>query len=248
MTQQSIGHKIIWLKEVTSTNDSASVLAKAPNSHGVIVVAEHQSQGRGQRGNVWESKKGENLLFSIVLKPAFLKVQRQFLISKLTALAVCDVLRQYTNGIAIKWPNDIYINNDKIAGILIENSFSSLTLDTTIVGIGINLNQKEFTDEIANPTSLCLHTHTTHNAADLLGQICSAFEKRYNLLKTNRIDILNAEYFSLLYRREGLHRYFAQGSEFFARIVGVRDSGELLLETDTGKTKEFAFKEINFMI
>ena len=243
-----IGNEIIRLDEVTSTNDYASNLLKSEVVHGTVVVTQHQTQGRGQRGNSWESKTGENLLFSIILKPNFLKVQRQFLISKIAALAVCDTISQVIPDVTIKWPNDIYTANDKIAGILIENSFSSEFLDTTIVGIGVNVNQSSFSDDLPNPTSLLLKTDREHYSDVLLANICKAFEARYTNLKLGNIHEINLQYFNRLFRSQGFNHYSSHGENFMARIVGVRDSGEIVLETPEGTQREFAFKEVCFAL
>jgi BirA family transcriptional regulator, biotin operon repressor / biotin---[acetyl-CoA-carboxylase] ligase len=248
MSENVIGHKVHWLNEVDSTNNYASQLAVNPQSHGEVVAALFQTTGKGQRGNVWESKPSENLLFSIVLKPSFLLVQRQFLISKVAALAICDTLGVYLGNISIKWPNDIYVGNCKIAGILIENSFSSSTLETSVIGIGINVNQVEFPLELPNPTSMRIETSKEYVFADLLTSICIAFEKRYRQLLENETATVNSDYFSCLFRSKGFSLYSSDGEEFNARIVGVRDSGELILETETGERREFAFKEISFLV
>ncbi len=245
---KAIGGEVIRLGEVTSTNDYAGKLLKLESVHGTVVVAQHQTQGRGQRGNSWESKPGENLLFSIILKPTFLKVQRQFLISKVAALAVCDTVSQVIPHVTIKWPNDIYTGNDKIAGILIENSFSSEYLDTTIVGIGLNVNQRYFSEDLPNPTSLLNKTGQEFNNDFLLANICKAFEVRYEQLKRGESHAINAEYFNRLFRNQGYSQYTSHGENFMARIFGVRDSGELVLETPEGTQREFAFKEVCFCL
>jgi BirA family biotin operon repressor/biotin-[acetyl-CoA-carboxylase] ligase len=189
-----------------------------------------------------------NLLFSIVLKPSFLKVQRQFLLSKVAALAVCDALSPLVKEVSIKWPNDICISNSKIAGILIENSFSTSYLDSSVIGIGINVNQKEFTDAIPNPTSLILEIGKEFDIPTLLDSICKAFDLRYQSLEAANDELISAEYFQMLFRKEDYYSYRAQEEVFRARIFGVRDSGELILQTDRGELKEFAFKEVSFVI
>ena len=248
MLDRIIGHRVIRLEEIPSTNDYANQLALDNNEHGLVVVAALQTQGKGQRGNVWESKSGENLLFSILLKPSFLKVQRQFLLSKVAALAVCKTISTYLPDVTIKWPNDIYVGNEKIAGILIENSFSSSTLNTSVVGIGVNVNQVDFSDDLPNPTSLTWQTGIKYNLEETLLLICQAFDTYYQQLEMGETEHINAEYFDLLYRRKGYNKYVAKGESFKARIFGVRESGELVLETEQGDLREFAFKEVNFTL
>lgn len=248
MLDSTIGHRVIRLDEVSSTNDYASELLLDDNAHGQVVVAALQTQGRGQRGNGWESKPGENLLFSILLKPSFLQVQRQFLLSKVAALAVCKTISTYLSNVTIKWPNDIYVGNEKIAGILIENSFSSAILNTSVVGIGVNVNQVDFSDNLPNPTSLNWQTGIKYNLDDTLLLICQVFDMYYRQLEMGEAERINAEYFDLLYRRKGYNRYMAKGEVFKAKIFRVRESGELVLETEQGELREFAFKEVSFVL
>lgn len=245
-----VGDRIIWLKSVSSTNDYAAQLSRDASSHGLIIMADFQTEGKGQRGNSWESEDGSNLLFSIILKPAFLEVQRQFLLSKVAALAVCDSISQLLEDVSIKWPNDIYINNSKLAGILIENSFSSNYLDSSIIGVGININQKEFSDEIPNPTSLFISQNKDIeiNKIDILSSFCDSFNSRYSMLQEGKEGVISYDYFSRLYRRHDFYEYMSNGERFFAKIFGVKDSGELVLQTDKGELREFAFKEVSFIV
>lgn len=248
MSTSTIGHQIVWLEEVDSTNQYAIRYTKDNESHGLIVAAHFQTEGKGQRGNTWESSSGKNLLFSLVLRPNFLQVQKQFLLSKATALAVCDMLAPLVSGISVKWPNDIYIDNRKVAGILIENAFSTSMLDSTIVGVGINVNQTEFPDDIPNPTSLLLSAGNEGNIEELLKCFCVCFEKRYQLLESRSIEKITTDYMNLLYRKDDYHLYQSKDRTFRAKIFGVRDSGELILETEEGELLEFAFKEVSYVI
>lgn len=248
MDSISIGHKILWVDEVSSTNDYISDLKGSDAQHGIVVAARNQTQGRGQRGNSWESESGKNLLFSVLLKPSFLPVKYQFLISKISALAVVDLLSENLSGTTIKWPNDIYVKGGKIAGILIENSFRSANLETTIIGIGLNVNQVRFSDELPNPTSLGLETGGEFSVSSLLDKFCLHLESRYQMLKVGDFKQIANEYFANLYRSTGFNRYSANGEVFSARIVGVKDTGMLVLETEKGEHREFAFKEVCFVL
>lgn len=248
MKYPEIGRKIIWLDEVSSTNDYANNISKDLDSHGVVVAANFQVQGRGQRGNSWESEREKNLLCSILLWPNFLEVQQQFLLSKVASLAVCDVLKTEITDVAIKWPNDIYVNNSKIGGILIENSFSSPYLDSSIVGLGVNLNQTAFSQDIPNPTSLLLETGKEIEVKKFLNDLCEAFNKRFNTLIESDYDKLSEDYFNSLYRKDNYYKYRAGGEVFKAKIVGVKNSGELILQTEEGTQRVFAFKEVSFVV
>jgi BirA family transcriptional regulator, biotin operon repressor / biotin---[acetyl-CoA-carboxylase] ligase len=246
--ENSSRFRIVWLDKVASTNDYASSVESDPSSHGLVIVADYQSEGRGQRGSRWESKKGENLLFSIVLHPTWLKVKHQFLLSKLIAVSVCSTLANSVDNVSIKWPNDIYIGSKKVGGILIENSFSGATLDSSIIGVGINVNQTEFDITLPNPTSLQLETDKFIDKKELLDSICIIFWENYSLLSKGQVEQVNSNYFVNLFRRDGFHPYFADGKNFVAKILGVRNSGELLLETEDGLVREFYFKEVEFLL
>ncbi|MFP4556313.1 MAG: biotin--[acetyl-CoA-carboxylase] ligase [Bacteroidales bacterium] len=248
MKYPEIGRKIIWLDEVSSTNDYANAISKDVETHGVVVVANFQDEGRGQRGNSWESEQGKNLLCSILLWPTFLEVQNQFLLSKVASLAVCDVLKSKVANVSIKWPNDIYVNNCKIGGILIENSFSSPYLDSSIVGLGVNLNQKDFLQDLPNPTSLLLETGKEYSVKNFLDDLCAAFDQRFNSLIGGNPEKLSDDYFDILFRKDSYYNYRAEGEVFKAKIVGVKNSGELILETEKGTQRVFAFKEVSFVV
>jgi BirA family biotin operon repressor/biotin-[acetyl-CoA-carboxylase] ligase len=241
-----IGKKLIWLSEIDSTNKYLTTLSKEQLDEGLAVATNNQVEGRGQRGNTWESEKDKNITFSFILYPKFLKVQEQFILSQAISLGICDMLLQYTKGISIKWPNDIYVNNNKIAGILIENAISSAQLDQSIVGIGLNVNQKTFSDDIPNPTSLALETGYVFDLKETIGLLCSRISARYNDLRNNGFDVIQAEYLNLLYRRNEFYTYSSDGKKFEAIIAGVKGTGELILESRNGERKEFGFKEISF--
>jgi BirA family biotin operon repressor/biotin-[acetyl-CoA-carboxylase] ligase len=248
MNINRVGHRIVWFDKVNSTNDIASGLAKEKDSHGTVIATLFQSEGRGQRGSIWDSEPSQNLLFSVILHPTTIEVQKQFILSKLAAVSVCDTLQPLVSGVSIKWPNDIYINNCKIAGILIENSFSSPQLDTTIIGIGINVNQETFSSDLPNPTSLLLEVGKRFDANNLLKDFCASFERRYADLMNNVDNSIASDYFSLLYRKHDFYNYMANGEVFRAKIFGVRNSGELILETENGSHREYSFKEVSFVI
>ena len=244
----NIGHTVIWLNEVDSTNNYASRFLKERGSHGTVVAAKYQHEGKGQRGNSWESEPNENMLCSIVLWPTFLEVQEQFLLSKVAALAVRDVIADYLDEVTIKWPNDVYVGNSKIGGILIENSFSSTYLDTSIVGVGVNINQMQFPDDLPNPTSIARECGKNFDIKRILDQLCGIMDEKYRKLIADDSEGISLEYLEALYRKDQYYNYKAKGKEFRARIAGVRDSGELVLETENGEKHSFAFKEVAYVL
>lgn len=239
-----------WYDVVKSTNDICMQQAKIGAAEGLVVAAYFQEQGRGQRGNTWESESHQNLTFSILVRPVFLGVEEQFLISKVIAVSVCDWIGAHLPGdkVAIKWPNDIYIDNSKVAGILIENSFSSSRLDLSVIGVGINLNQTHFPGDLPNPTSMLLEAQKLFNITSSLDEVISCFNARYAQLQSGDTEILGSDYFGRLYRHDMYYTYMANGDEFRARIVGVKPTGELILRTIDGKEQFFAFKELSFVI
>ncbi|MFA7115754.1 MAG: biotin--[acetyl-CoA-carboxylase] ligase [Bacteroidales bacterium] len=186
---------IKWYKSIDSTNLEAERNLSVTNDFSVL-AAEFQTAGRGQRGNHWESAEGENLTFSIVLKPKGLKAVNQFVISEVVSVGICDYLKNYEIEAQIKWPNDIYVGNKKICGILIENKIFTDRLAASIVGIGLNLNQTEFISDARNPTSLLLSLtdrvfSQKLNLKDELLLIVESIYKNYlPLLKEEQTTIL----------------------------------------------------------
>jgi len=223
-------------------------LATEGEPEGYAVAAYLQEQGRGQRGNSWESQNGQNLTFSLLLRPTFLRVEEQFTLSKVIALSVCDWIDSHRVTAKIKWPNDIYAGDRKVAGILIENSFSSPLLEVSVVGIGLNLNQTEFSNGIPNPTSMCQLTGNRFRPEIVLSEIVGSIQTRYARLSHGLWRGINEEYIKSLYRFNEYHFYTSEEGRFKARIVDVKPTGELILETEEGVQKTFAFKEITFEI
>ena len=164
------GKQLVYLPSCHSTNDIASEMLNANTAYdGMVVVADHQTQGRGQRGNVWVAEAGQNLTFSLVYKPHFLKPELQFLLNIITSLGIKDVLQQFLlQGIAIKWPNDIYIQGKKVAGVLIESAIKGRQLQHAVIGVGLNVNQTTFS--VPTATSLHLMLGCEVERQTLLGQ------------------------------------------------------------------------------
>jgi BirA family transcriptional regulator, biotin operon repressor / biotin---[acetyl-CoA-carboxylase] ligase len=243
-----IGKTIIKFESLDSTNNYAtSQLSKSNLTEGTVILAEEQLSGRGQRDNSWESAKSENLLFSIVLYPSVLPVKYQFLISKVIALGVCDILSLYVENVSIKWPNDIYVGDKKIAGILIENFLSGYNIDSSIAGIGININQQKFYSNAPNPVSLSQLTAIYFDKEELLDLFLNSIDRWYLLLKNKEVTTIDTEYLSRMYRIDIESLYKDNGGEFVGRIAGVNPIGQLVVEKEKGELKEYHFKEIEFL-
>ena len=237
---------IYHLSSTTSTNDDAKDLRYVD---GDIVWADFQTAGRGQRGHSWESRKGENLTFSVVLEPSFLPVAQQFLLLEAVSLSLVDFFDSYGIRPSIKWTNDIYVDDRKLVGILIEHLYTGATLSRTIVGIGINVNQREFSPDLPNPVSMALLTGREFDLAEVLSRFEGALQRRYAQLRSGEGDRLQADYHARLYRRDEWHRFaLPDGSRVEGAIRGVKPMGDLIIEHRNGEVKSFLFKEVEFII
>lgn len=236
---------VLIYRSLPSTN---SEVRKPGYRHGDAVIAKEQTAGRGQRGNRWSSKAGENLTFSLVWEPTFLEAKRQFLLSEAVALALTDTLAEYGIRSKIKWTNDIYVGRKKICGILIEHDLGTDGhLARTIVGIGLNINQKEFEEWVPNPTSMALLEDKSYDVGEVFQRLYDALEARYNQLQSDPATI-ERDYDALLFRKGELATYaLPSGKRFEGVILGVKPSGELLVESQ-GMVVPYLFKEIEFVI
>ncbi len=202
----------------------------------VCVVADFQTAGRGCGTNTWESERGKNLTFSLLLHPVMMPARQQFVISKAVSVALCKVLSQHAAGFSIKWPNDIYWNDRKIAGILIENRLQGTLVKDSIIGIGLNVNQKVFLSDAPNPVSLCQITGSDIDREALLSDFLQLLD----------LTALPDSYDSMLYRQEGFHPYSDAQGRFEAELVEVEPDGHLMLRTREGSVRRYAFKEVRF--
>lgn len=244
-----IGSKLFFFEKLTSTNNHAAHLLKYNDlPDGTIIHTNYQSSGRGQTGNRWESEDGKNLLISIILLPSKIKPADQFLISMTVSLGICDFLMRYIPVCKIKWPNDIYVNNDKIAGILIENSLMDDHIENTIAGIGLNINQKKFISDAPNPVSLNLLTGMTYELSICLKQLASDLDKRYKQLLSESFRGIKDEYVSKLHRLNEWCNYRDINGLYPGRIKSVTDYGRLQIEKRAGSISEYSFKEVDFII
>ncbi len=240
--------EVLRLSETTSTNDEAKRLMLQSMAQKVIVMTDYQTAGRGQTGNTWESERGKNLLFSVGVRPAFLQARRQFLLLQVMSLAVAQTLVQYTDNISIKWPNDIYWCDKKISGTLIENELSGESIRQCVLGTGINVNQEHFVSDAPNPVSLRQILGHDVPRDRLFMDFLKHFETFYSRLESGESESLAQQYGDSLYWREGMHPYRDSRGTFRAFIDGVEPDGHLLLRTDEGQVRRYAFKEVSFLI
>lgn len=244
----------IQLDEVRSTNSYLKALiTDRPDLPSWTVVSTHnQSQGRGQRGNSWESEPGKNITLSILLHPNRYDGFEPFDLNIFVSLGLCSFLDEFipSQRVKIKWPNDIYISEHKVAGILIENEWINADLSSSIVGIGLNINQKLFVSDAPNPTSIALETGNTYPLSDMSERLLLHLQEIYNQLPSH-ITELRENYHSRLFRRDGMTHVFRdmEGRRFEAEIIGVTPGGQLCLRhVEDLCTYQYAFKEVSFVL
>jgi len=242
-----IGSKIERIDVLGSSNNyAATQLLTKRLPEGIVFVANSQVDGRGQVSNRWESEPNKNLTFSILLYPDFLEIMKQFEISKTISLGVVDFLKELTDHVSIKWPNDIYIGAKKAAGILIENSIRIDKISSCIVGIGLNINQQLFVSDAPNPVSLTQLTGLTYNLEEALSQLCQKIDARYHQLRKGDFRQIDDDYIGMMYQLGNWSNYSDENGDFEGQIIGVDQIGRLMIETRDGNIKKYHFKEVVF--
>ncbi len=244
----AIGHAFIELESVDSTNNYAMARAAAGSAgHGTLYFAHDQWAGKGQRGRTWTSKPGENIILSAVLEPLAFSSSQVFALSAGVALACRDLLSRYAGDQAtrIKWPNDLYWNDRKAGGILIENSFRGDRWAFAIAGIGININQSDFPESARNPISLRQITGRSHDPVQLARELGACLDRRYSELEAGPSAVI-AEYNSRLYRLGQEVRLKKDNAVFDTVVTGVSTQGRLL--TRDVLEREFSFGEVEWII
>lgn len=226
---------IIHIDETDSTNR----WLKENGEDKMVVVADYQTAGKGCGTNAWESERGKNLTFSMLIHPEALPANQQYRITEVVSVALCETIGLEAR---IKWPNDIYMGDKKICGILIENRLQGQTIKDCIIGIGLNVNQTVFVSDAPNPVSLCQLLGHEMDREQLLATFLQQFDEVWQR------ETVGADYRGRLYRREGWHLYEDAQGRFEARLTGVSEDGHLLLEDRQGKQRTYAFKEVQFVI
>lgn len=249
MEKLSNERRIIRLEETDSTNRYLKQLVREERpEEGSLVIADYQTEGRGQMGNSWYSGRGDNLLFSLLIYPRQLPANESFILSRVTSLALKNLLDSFTDDIRIKWPNDIYWKDKKIAGILIENDIQGKEIDNTVIGIGLNVNQQIFPVDLANPVSMRQITGIQHNREHLLELFMREFFLLYRDLQEGLKMDIEDEYMLDLYRVNDYYWFEDSTGRFKAKIETVLSSGHLVLRTlDSDEERRYAFKEVSFM-
>lgn len=246
-----LGKKIIKLNTVPSTNNYALDLLKNEQVvEGTIIIARHQTAGRGQRDKIWTSQPGMNLLCSIVLRPVFLEIHQQFQLNKVIALAVLNALQQYVPSFSlqIKWPNDIIAGDRKLAGLLLENTIKGRQIVSCVAGIGVNLNQDVFPKESGKPVSLKALSGKSFGDSDILEAIVGYLEPFYLRLKSGRFEEFDREFNRKLWYMDKVISFEWRGNTRCGRLLSVNASGLLCVELESGELQEFRSGEIRWLI
>ena len=246
---QMIGKDIKTLPKCRSTNETlAEMWRNGVVQEGTVIRANEQTAGRGQRNSLWESQPGMNLTFSLLIHPRYVPVGQQFFISMLTSLALHDVVAStLTEEVKIKWPNDILVEQRKVCGILIENFLQEKNIDTSIIGIGLNVNQTSFSYPQA--TSLALEKNRLLNREEIFFQLMERLNVRLSQLLHGEHEKLTDDYLTSLYGYEKLLRYedVTNGQQFNGKITGVSQEGKLIIKhCHTQEMYCFGFKEVRF--
>ncbi len=248
LTTLFTGRRLMKLNETISTNRFLGELAeKETLPEGTTIVAAYQTIGQGLGGTSWHSEPGANLLMTILFQPNFLPVNKIYLISKAIALGIKDYLAEESIEAKIKWPNDIYVDDNKICGVLIENSLRGDKVLQSICGIGLNVNQQIFPAEVSNPVSMKMITGRTYDIDDCFALLCRHLEKRYLQLKSQNFNFVNNDYLKALHRFYEMETYETPAEKFHAQIIDVEDEGKLVLKKENGTIVRFGFKEIKFL-
>ena len=210
-------------------------------------MADHQYAGRGQQSNKWLSEPGKNLTFSLLLKPIFLDTVKQFDLTRAISLGVFDALYPMLgDALKIKWPNDIYYNDLKLGGMLIENMVQGSRINNSVIGIGINVNQDSFDESASNATSIKQILHKDYDLRSLLSEICRHIEAYYLRLRAGEIDFVRNAYLNRLYWFKESKRFNADGGFFTGTIKGVADNGLLMIESNDIVTA-YNLKQVAFL-
>ncbi len=242
-----IGKHIIRLEETDSTNLYAErLLQQGQAGHGTVVTAAYQSDGKGQGDNTWESEKGKNLLVTFILEPVFLPASEQFMLNKAMTLAACDLVRASGVVPSVKWPNDIYAADKKTAGLLISHRVAGSTLEYSVVGMGINLNQEKFPASLPNAVSLKMLTGVEYDPSAVLESLITAIVNRYGQLSSGTTEEIDREYLASLRGVGEWRMYRLKKGMTEGRIAGVDEFGRLILTMRNGRTELFSHGELTF--
>lgn len=236
-----IGRRIIRLQSVGSTNNFAASLPLSDAPEGTVVIANEQTDGRGQLNRTWHTEPGLNLTATVVLRPGSLSLNDVFILNKAVAIAVANTLNCFLEkaNIAIKWPNDIYVNNQKMAGILTENTLRGSQFVSCLAGIGINVNQMTFPVDAGNPVSMIQVLGKLTEIETVLSEMCKQLEVQYLKIKQGALEQVNLGYDELLWKRNQWLEFETSQGKLAGKILHVNSRGELIIQTESGDLHSF---------
>ncbi len=237
------------IDELPSTQEYLNTLAQRHNlPEWTICRVLHQRQGKGMGSNSWESEKNKNLLFSLFLRPEFLRPHEAFTLSKVVALGIRNTLQTYVaEPVFIKWPNDIYIGDKKVCGMLVENTFTDVRINTSLIGIGININQTAFSPDLPNPASLIHFTNREESIEQALRMAIEQIKHNYYKAKQEGIAWINDNYLAHLYQINEWHTYQCDTNTFKGRITGVDTYGFLQIKDADGNVRSYDVKQVRYL-
>jgi len=245
-------YRIKHFESIDSTNKlMLELINSSPPEEGLVVWTDEQTDGKGHGNNLWESEKGKNLTFSLLLKPSVIDPAEQFILTQMISLAIRNLITKFVpdEAVKIKWPNDVYIASDKVAGILIQNILKGNEIDYSVIGIGLNVNQEKFHSDAPNPVSLIHYTGASVSVEDVLSKLLIEINTIYSRLGSKSyLEKLNKLYLEnlYLYKKQG---NFREGkNEFIASVEGIGEYGRLKLRLENGKIQLFDFKEVEFVL
>ncbi|MFW5792842.1 MAG: biotin--[acetyl-CoA-carboxylase] ligase [Bacteroidota bacterium] len=243
---------VIFLAETDSTNLEAWRRIKAGTANDkTLIWTKNQKSGKGAANNSWESEADKNLAATYILNPDFLEVEEQFYLNKCISLAVRDsisLMLNRKNNVFIKWPNDIFINDRKIAGILIENSIMGDKITKSVIGIGINVNQKKFSKELVNAISLSKISEKEHDIEVCLKILSEQIKKWWDILKLKEFDFIDKTYLNHLYLYRQTAKFKSDKGVFEGKITAISKYGQLRVVSSDNVLHEFNFKEVVYPV
>ncbi|MBC6399408.1 MAG: biotin--[acetyl-CoA-carboxylase] ligase [Ekhidna sp.] len=242
-----MGKSVVYLPQCHSTNDELSNLAKKSDiKEGTVLYTGYQTKGKGQRGNKWVAEPHKNVLMSIFLRPGKIKLSNQYFLNLIIGLAAIEVLDQLVDTPKyLKWPNDIYIRENKIGGSLIESSVKEKNLETVVVGIGLNVNQNGI--PVPKATSIFLETNRFYDIEDVIEKLLCKIEEWYDKLLREDFLEIKSQYYQRLMWFNDIHEYESDSVRFKGKITGIDEYGRLLVETINGLRRTFRIKEVEFI-
>lgn len=234
---------------VNSTNDLLLKWAENKSTpNGSIIWALNQYKGKGQHGNTWESKAGKNLMFSMLIRHNGMSIMEQFIFNKAISVALLKSLHVISPEFKIKWPNDIYLNGKKIAGVLIENSIKGKYIDYSVVGIGVNVSQKKFPENLENASSIITETGIVIELENLLYQIVDHIEYFVSYIQRKQCRKILKIYLKNLFRKDTISVFKKDNKKFNGIIRGVDEFGRIKIELENEEIVLFNNGEIKMMI